>query len=178
MRKFESGAVRDSNEGKPRPDLISAQFKLRLGQHLALGAKHYGENNWQKGMSNEVLRESLERHLLAYDLGKTDEDHLSAAAFNLMALIHFDELNSQEGANKKRVFKDESVLPTHNQKATLFKPEDVPDSNRDIELFFDDSWFNGCYLVEVDKYYFYAAPSKMEIEKHRFMFWRELKSNK
>src|SRR5690606_19323431 len=48
-RTFETGAIRDSNEGKPRPDLISPYFTERLGYRLAEGAKKYGANNWQKG---------------------------------------------------------------------------------------------------------------------------------
>jgi hypothetical protein len=178
MRKFESGAVRDSNEGKPRPDLISPLFKLRLGQHLALGAQHYGENNWQKGMSQEVLRESLERHLVSHDLGDKSEDHLSAAAFNLMAMIHFDE-------KEKRVFveefKEENQSTTiQNQKATLFKPEDVPDSNRDIQVYNGKVWHTAYYsdILGCYRWYYSSNGEHFTDEIEEPMFWRELKSNK
>ena len=97
-RTFDTGAVRDSNEGKSRPDLISPYFTERLGFRLAEGAKKYEENNWKKGIPDEAFLESLERHLVAYKMGKTDEDHLSALAFNCMGIIHNQEVRK---LNKK-----------------------------------------------------------------------------
>ena len=91
-RQFDSGAVRDSNEGKSRPDLISPYFTERLGFRLAEGAKKYEANNWKKGIPDEAFLESLERHLVAYKMGKTDEDHAAAIAFNVMGIIHNEEV--------------------------------------------------------------------------------------
>lgn len=95
-RQFETGAVRDSNEGKSRPDLISPYFTERLGFRLAEGAKKYDENNWKKGIPDEAFLESLERHLVAYKMGKTDEDHAAAIAFNIMGIIHNQEVRKLE----------------------------------------------------------------------------------
>lgn len=91
QRQFESGAVRDSDANKPRPDLISPWFLLRLGELMKKGAEHYGEHNWCKGIPSSQYFASLYRHLLAYASGKTDEDHLAAMAFNVMGLIHNEE---------------------------------------------------------------------------------------
>lgn len=92
-RVFDSGAVRDSNKGKSRPDLISPYFTERLGNRLAYGIEQgYEANNWKRGMSDEVFLESLERHLIAYKMGKTDEDHAGAIAFNIMGIIHNEEV--------------------------------------------------------------------------------------
>ena len=88
---FETGSRRDTNDGKSRPDLISPFLLDRLGRHMALGAKKYGEWNWAKGQPSSRYRESLARHLMAHDKGETDEDHLSAAAFNIMGMIHNQE---------------------------------------------------------------------------------------
>jgi hypothetical protein len=92
IRKFDSGAVRDSNEGKSRPDLISPYFTDRLGHRLALGAKKYQERNWEKGIPDAAFLESLERHLVSYKMGKQDEDHAAAIAFNIMGIIHNEEI--------------------------------------------------------------------------------------
>lgn len=92
IRQFDSGAVRDSNEGKSRPDLISPYFTDRLGYRLAFGAKKYQERNWEKGIPDAAFLESLERHLVAYKMGKTDEDHAAAIAFNIMGIIHNEEV--------------------------------------------------------------------------------------
>lgn len=93
VRTFETGAVRDSNEGKSRPDLISPYFTERLGHRLAYGIKQgYPAHNWEMGIPDEAFLESLERHLVAYKMGKTDEDHAAAIAFNIMGIIHNEEV--------------------------------------------------------------------------------------
>ena len=47
---FETGAQRDTDEGKGSPSLISPVLIHRLGVLLAKGAEHYGADNWMKGM--------------------------------------------------------------------------------------------------------------------------------
>lgn len=91
-QEFATGSRRDASGGKPMPDLISPFFKMRVGHHLMAGAIWYGKHNWSKGQPNSRYRESLERHLTAADMGMTDEDHLSAAAFNIMGIIHNQEM--------------------------------------------------------------------------------------
>lgn len=93
---FATGAVRDTDEGKSRPDLISAPFLLRLGIHLAKGAKKYKERNWELGIPASRCFGSALRHLLQWSLGMRDEDHLAAAAFNIMAIMHFEELKRED----------------------------------------------------------------------------------
>ncbi len=88
-RIFDSGAQRDSNENKIRPDLISPLMLKALGRVLADGAKHYGERNWEKGIPNEVFKESAARHYLSWMNNETDEDHAAKLIFNIMGWIHF-----------------------------------------------------------------------------------------
>ncbi|MDY5837128.1 MAG: dATP/dGTP diphosphohydrolase domain-containing protein [Treponema sp.] len=89
--RFVTGAVRDTANDKPRPDLISPFFMMRLGEHLRKGANKYTEWNWAKGIPSSRCFASCMRHLMQYAMGKRDEDHLSAAAFNIMAIIHNEE---------------------------------------------------------------------------------------
>ena len=89
--EFSTGAVRDVANLKPRPDLISPFFLMRLGTHLRKGAAKYSEWNWAKGIPSSRCYASCMRHLMAYAMGETDEDHLAAAAFNIMAIIHNEE---------------------------------------------------------------------------------------
>jgi len=91
-RKFNTGAQRDRAKGKGRPFLISPIFKQRLAVWLELGAEKYSARNWEKGMPLSEYYESLYRHLDQHQEGLRDEDHLAAAAFNLMALIHTEEM--------------------------------------------------------------------------------------
>lgn len=92
---FGTGAVRDTAEDKPRPDLISPFVMERIGNHMRKGAQKYSAWNWAKGIPSSRFYESLMRHLMKYAQGLRDEDHLSAAVFNLMGLIHNEELCGQ-----------------------------------------------------------------------------------
>ena len=94
VRTFESGAIRDSNKGKSRPDLISPYMLEALGKVLAEGAEKYGDKNWEKGMPQEVFKESAARHYVAWMMGKEDEDHAAKLIFNVGAWIHFRDLFS------------------------------------------------------------------------------------
>ena len=88
---FTTGSVRDSQAGKPRPDLASPFAAERLGAWLAKGAEKYAERNWEKGQPFSRVVASLHRHLMRYQQGATDEDHLAAIACNAMFLLHYEE---------------------------------------------------------------------------------------
>ncbi len=88
---FSTGAVRDSDEGKSRPDLVSPFALERIGNWLALGAEKYSKNNWQRGMDFSRVLASLERHLMRYKQRDTREDNLAAVATNSLFLLHYEE---------------------------------------------------------------------------------------
>jgi hypothetical protein len=90
-QSFDTGAVRDTAEGKVRPDLISPWADFREGDWLAKGAEKYDERNWEKGIPISRCIASLERHLVAYKLGLTDEDHMAAIRTNAGFILHFEE---------------------------------------------------------------------------------------
>ena len=102
QRVFKSGAKRDNNKGKIRPDLISPLMLKCLGKVMAEGANHYGERNWEKGMPQECFKESASRHYVSWMNNEDDEDHASKLIFNIMGWIHFRELNKQK--NKKQLY--------------------------------------------------------------------------
>jgi hypothetical protein len=91
-QSFDTGAVRDAAEGKPMLGLISPIFEQRLGAHLTAGAMKYSARNWEKGIPLSRSTDSLLRHLNAWREGQTDEDHLAAAACNIMFIIHTEEM--------------------------------------------------------------------------------------
>ena len=90
-REFESGAVRDMQEGKGRMDLLPACAIIRLAKHFENGAKKYEERNWEKGIPTHSFIDSAIRHLMKYLDGATDEDHLCAAAWNCMCCMWTEE---------------------------------------------------------------------------------------
>lgn len=87
-QNFKTGSKRDTNEGKPRYDLITPIGLYRLAMHYANGAVKYGDDNWTKGQPLRRYIESAERHIQKLKLGYTDEDHEAAIAWNILAYIH------------------------------------------------------------------------------------------
>lgn len=90
-REFDTGAVRDIQEGKGRFDLIPYEGLMRLAQHYENGLKKYGERNWEKGIPISGCINSAFRHVLKYIAGWNDEDHLAAIAWNVFAIMHFEK---------------------------------------------------------------------------------------
>lgn len=88
---FDSGAVRDMHEGKG--DMLSMPWAalLRVSRHYENGAKKYGRYNYLKGIPVSSFIDSALRHLAKYVAGYDDEDHLSAAAFNILGAIQMEE---------------------------------------------------------------------------------------
>lgn len=86
-REFSTGAVRDSVTGKG--DMISLPWEalLRLSKHYERGAEHYGRWNYTKGIPISSFIDSACRHLAKYQCGLDDEDHLAAAAFNVLGAM-------------------------------------------------------------------------------------------
>lgn len=91
-QQFATGAVRDSAEDKPRPDLISPWADQREGAWMAKGAKKYSERNWEKGIPISRCLASLRRHLMQYMQGDTSEDHMAAVRTNASFILHFEEM--------------------------------------------------------------------------------------
>jgi len=90
-RTFDSGAQRDPNENKGRYDLLSPLFLRRLAQHTQKGGQVRGDRNWEAGMPMAAVLDSAIRHLYNYLEGDRSEDHLAAASWNVMNLIHTEE---------------------------------------------------------------------------------------
>lgn len=91
-QSFTTGSVRDTREGKGRFDLISPIALSRIAKHLENGAKKYGDRNWELGQPMSRFFDSAVRHLYKYLEGHRDEDHLSAAVWNVQAMIHVEEM--------------------------------------------------------------------------------------
>lgn len=104
-REFETGAVRDMSEGKGLMVVMPAAALLRLSRHYEHGAKKYGKFNWQKGIPVSSFMDSALRHIMKYLDGWDDEDHLAAAAFNILGAMEMEahkpamqDIPAREGA--------------------------------------------------------------------------------
>lgn len=86
---YNTGAVRDIQEGKGRMDLLMWTGIIELSKHCEQGAIKYGENNVDKGIPFTSLINSGARHLAKFIAGEKDENHLLAACWNLMWALEF-----------------------------------------------------------------------------------------
>lgn len=111
-REFSTGAVRDMVEGKG--DMVSLPWAalLRVSKHYENGAKKYKRFNYLKGINVSSFIDSACRHLAKYQCGCDDEDHLSAAAFNILGAIQMEEMGmcqdlfARNGKNTFNYFTD------------------------------------------------------------------------
>jgi hypothetical protein len=106
--EFSTGMVRDTQDDKPRYDLIDEAFLRRWAELMARGAKKYGENNWRKAATKEELRRfeaSAIRHMYQWLGGDLSEDHASAIAFNVAgAEMVREKLKGKENERENLAF--------------------------------------------------------------------------
>jgi hypothetical protein len=95
-QRFATGAVRDGQTGKGRFDLLPSGAVLRMARHFEKGAAKYGDRNWERGMPLSRFFDSALRHAFSYLGGDDEEDHLVAAAWNLLAALDI-ERRAREG---------------------------------------------------------------------------------
>lgn len=90
MTDFATGAVRDTG-GKGRMDLIPHCAVLRVSKHMENALESHEERNWENGIPMHSFLDSAMRHLFKYMDGMTDEDHLAAAASNVLMAMWTEE---------------------------------------------------------------------------------------
>lgn len=103
IRKFASGAVRDSeNDKEDYIETISWTAFRRYAQYMTGKKSKYGAGNFKKGIDIESYERSLVRHLQKYLANKyegqsveKEEDHLSAILFNTFGIIHEEQRNEK-----------------------------------------------------------------------------------
>lgn len=96
MRKFKTGAVRDSDSDKEDYiETISWSAFKRYAQYMTGKKAKYGSGNFKKGIPIESYEQSLVRHVQKYLSNKYEdgqvergEDHLSAILFNVFGIMH------------------------------------------------------------------------------------------
>lgn len=98
--EYGSGMVRDTQDDKPRFDLLfvkgmpyTEQPLTRWASLLERGATKYGEENWTLADSEAELRRfraSAARHFAQWMAGETDEDHMAAVMFNMTAVAYME----------------------------------------------------------------------------------------
>lgn len=141
MKDYQTGAVRDTG-GKGRMDLLPMCALIRISKHMEdavtpdphTGKSHYQERNWEKGLPLHTMLDSAMRHLAKYMAGMTDEDHLCAAATNLLMAMWTEENkpNMQDIPTRPNwvgpALVDDDLNMVAKRAKYLSKPEDHPDA--------------------------------------------------
>jgi hypothetical protein len=96
---YESGMRRDTQDGKPRYDLViplsmKTNMLRRWAELMARGMDKYGYRNWELANSQEELirfKASAFRHFIQWFQNEEDEDHAAAVLFNIQAAEYVKE---------------------------------------------------------------------------------------
>ena len=129
-QKFETGALRDTEEGKGRYDLLPARAIELLAKHFEAGANKYSARNWEKGMPLSRYIDSALRHLFKALEGQKDEPHLVAALWNIACLI-----DTQERIKEGLLPKELDDLPKRKLKIETIKPKSMKNELKELKAY-------------------------------------------
>lgn len=98
-QEYKTGMKRDTQEGKPRYDLIipldmERDLLTRWAELMERGMAKYGYRNWELASTEEELirfRASAFRHFIQWFKGEEDEDHAVAVFFNIQCAEYVKE---------------------------------------------------------------------------------------
>jgi hypothetical protein len=93
---FNTGAVRDGQEGKGRMDLLPVRAIIEVSKIFEAGAKKYVARNWEKGINLSRYMDSGLRHAMKWLRGDRDEPHLAMACWNFLCLLE-TQIRIEEG---------------------------------------------------------------------------------
>lgn len=136
--EFGTGAVRDLHTGKGRMDLLPWEAIIEVSKHCEEGALKYGERNCEKGIPIHSLIDSAFRHLAKYTIGMDDENHLRAAAWNILFALYM-EIKHPEMQD----------IPAIKEKPADTKPEvkaeSLPPKDEMLEVIYEYCVRHSCY---------------------------------
>jgi len=125
-KEFDTGAVRDTSEGKGRFDLLPTHALKRVAQTMEKGCAKYSARNWEKGIPLGRFMDSALRHLTQYLGGDRDEDHMAQAAWNVLCFIE-TEYRIKQGRLPQELDDMPSIVNTF-----------VRDTNQETETVFEE----------------------------------------
>jgi hypothetical protein len=120
IRKFESGATRNSDKGKLDYEGFFSPLVLeKIAEYLDLhreleDGSLRDSDNWQSGIPKKEYMKSLIRHVIdlwklnrGFNARESVEDALCAICFNAMGYLHEDLIDRQEGSQERLELLDE-----------------------------------------------------------------------
>lgn len=113
--EFTTGSKRDTAIGKGRYDLLPFLALRRVAKHYENGAIKYDARNWEKGQPVGRMLDCALRHLHQAAMGLADEDHLAAAAWNILGIMEFEERIEIGMDQYRAMFENMGPLWEHNK---------------------------------------------------------------
>lgn len=105
---YKTGAMREPATGKGEFYTMPPDALLRLSKHYEAGSLKYSPNNYRKGIVVSRFIDSTLRHIYKYLSGRDNEDHLAAAAFNILGAMQMElccpEMQDIEERKGKKIF--------------------------------------------------------------------------
>lgn len=161
---FSTGAKRDLAGKEDYIETTSWLAMKRYAEYMTSKQSIYGRGNWKKGIPIESYEESLMRHLQKYLANKYDgasfesnEDHLSAAWFNLVGIIHEQEKLKQKIEQELSAREISSQVlkqyPLTEEEATQYRrPNPIPKEVIPLVQQFNGVDYSDLTKVELAKY--------------------------
>lgn len=136
MRQFDSGATRDTDEGKLDYEgflspVVLERYAEYMDKHsIQADGKRRASDNWQKGIPRSAYMKSMWRHF--FDVWKlhrqgeqadslTMEEALCALLFNVMGYLR-QELVINNSAQRSTVLRTGQTAPTSDSKVEGYSP--------------------------------------------------------
>ena len=88
------------DQEKPRLDLLASKALLEMSKLMTKGADKYGSQNWRQGLEWSRVFAAVQRHLLAWNDGETDDpetgiNHLAHAGCGIMFLLEYSKTHGE-----------------------------------------------------------------------------------
>jgi hypothetical protein len=88
------------DDGKPDLSLLSSKALLEIAKVMTFGKDKYGAQNWRKGIAWSRVYAAVQRHLLAWNDGETNDpetglNHLAHASAGLLFLLEYSQTHKE-----------------------------------------------------------------------------------
>lgn len=118
IRRFKSGAVRSSDEGRTRPDYISPYALEEIAQHFTEAKNDFGATNYFKGIKPEDVLASIGRHYLELHRSLIEDNkdavrlELRAIGANIIMALH--QIVIEEKGLYKEIHEQTELIDNEN----------------------------------------------------------------
>ncbi|MFA5161170.1 MAG: dATP/dGTP diphosphohydrolase domain-containing protein [Elusimicrobiales bacterium] len=90
-----------ADAGKPRLELLPGDALAEVAKVLTLGAKKYGDRNWERGIAYSRVFGAHQRHALSWFARETRDpetglSHIAHCAANALFLLSYELRNRRE----------------------------------------------------------------------------------